>query len=185
MKRILILCAVFLVGVWGCNNQDSVLEPNQPSNQAQTIQFISLPNILEKSDNGNSLFDSQIINGKNGGELETEFSNSWLEIKAKLTVPENAFDGTKKLTMQVSRNSTSVDFGPSGTVFQNSCKLDLEYKGLNLKNVNPNNVIFAYIDNSGNVTKIQYDALIIDKQNKVLKVVGAEINHFSRFGFCL
>ncbi len=192
MKKYFLLIFTFLLVLWGCNKQDGILEPSQNSkftetvkmDNSQNLQLISLPVNLKKSHGSlASLLTVERISGNSGGEIEAEYSEKNFEIKAHLKIPAGAFSGTKNLSMELSNISTEITFGPS-MVFTNALSLDLEYSGLNLKGINPNSVRFVYLSPSGQYEFVQYDKLEVNTKDGILKVEGAVIPHFSRFGFC-
>lgn len=192
MKKYFLLFSTLLIVFWGCNKQDGILEPSQSSKLAETVkmddsqnlQLISLPVNLKKSSGIlASLLKVERINGNRGGEIEIEYSENNFGIKAHLKIPTGAFIGTKNLSMELSNTSTEVTFGPS-MVFTNALSLDLEYSGLNLKGINPNSVRFVYLSPSGQYEFVQYEKLEVNTKDGILKVEGAVIPHFSRFGFC-
>jgi ubiquitin len=190
MKKIFLLFFAITLVFWGCNKQDTILEPSSEykssgvasKNSVQSLQLISLPLSLRKSSEG-SLFVSKRISGKRGGELELEYSDRHIEIKAHLTVPSYAFDGSKNISMQLSDAATEVNFAPS-MEFSNPLQLDLEYEGVNLSGIDPKSVRFVYLNPNGQYDSVQYDNIVVDADKGILKVEGAVIPHFSRFGFC-
>ena len=191
MKKLFLVVFTLLFVLWGCNKQDGILEPSQASkyfetaknSNSQNLQLISLPMSLGKSSNSSSLSLTESINGKRGGEMELEYSERHLDIKVHLKIPSLAFIGTKNLSMDLSNTSTEVTFGPS-MIFMNPLTLDLEYEGLDLREINPNSIRFAYLSPTGQIELVLYDKLEVDVKKGILKVEGAVIPHFSRFGFC-
>lgn len=191
MKKYFLLFFTLLLVLWGCNKQDGILEPSQNSklvetvkmNDSQNLQFISLPMGLSKSSGSTSLSTSERISGSRGGDMELEYSERHLEIKAYLKIPSGAFSGTKELSMELSNTSTEVTFGPS-MKFATPLHFDLKYEGLDLKGINPNSIRFAYLSPTGQYEFVSYDKLEVNIKDGILKVEGAAIPHFSRFGFC-
>jgi hypothetical protein len=75
-----------------------------------------------------------------------------------------------------------MEFGPS-MQFQ----VDVEYTytiyGADLTDITEENLDFVYIDVSGNMYPVPYESVSMDTTNGMLKVVNAELPHFSRYGF--
>jgi len=179
---LLLSVGLFLVG---CSNDSSLVGPTGTDITNQSVQtqgdsFIGLPvTSLDKSKKV-----KKEINGDKGGtiEIEGELKNG-IEFEAKLVIPKGAFEGTKKITVKFDKKEAAFDFGPNNTTFDKPLLLTAKINGLNLKNIDPNDVQFGYIDKQGNLIPIVYDEMKVDVEEGELAVYNAQLNHFSRYGW--
>ena len=77
-----------------------------------------------------------------------------------------------------------LDFSPSMT-FNKSLYLSLSFTGLDLKSmgITNSNVGFYYVDSNGNYTAIPNSGMFVNLKTGTLTVIGAKIDHFSRYAF--
>lgn len=197
MKKLFTLLAISVIIFFGCQEENSLVQPvasksiasfSQSSNQ--TIEWVALP-IIKKGSSPTvqtTISDSKKINGKEGGEIEVEYGSKngpfgEFDMHATLQVPKNAFSGSQVIKMTLDDKTATATFNPHPMSFAKPLKLDLEYQGINLDGVNPAKVYFAYLGDDGTVEIIKCDKLEINKADHSIKVEGAQLNHFSRFGF--
>jgi hypothetical protein len=179
---LLLSVGLFLVG---CSNDSSLVGPTGTDITNQSVQtqgdsFIGIPSTsLDKSKKV-----KKEINGKKGGtiEIEGELKNG-IEFEAKLVIPKGAFKGTKKITIKFNKKSAAFDLGPNNATFDKPLLLSAEIKGLNLKNIDPNDVQFGFLDKKGNLVPVVYEKMKVDVEDGELKVKNAQLWHFSRYGW--
>ena len=81
-----------------------------------------------------------------------------------------------------STTGAAMIFGPP-MQFQEKVTYNYKVSGLDLTGVNPNTVDFVYIDASGNIYPVQHNGVAVNLSSGTLAVYGAELPHFSRYGF--
>jgi hypothetical protein len=177
-KRILAILSVMFL-IIGCSDDNSILEPNY--NNIET---------LDKSKSGSSNIKSKYsknfsINAQN--ERMLKVSHKWvnskgekIKLSAKLHIPENAFEGVLKFDMIFDFDNYALELYPSPFVFDKPVSLDLSFSGIKLTEEDIQNLNFTYLDGS---EEIEYDSIEINKDNGTLKVIGAKLKHFSRYGW--
>ncbi|NJD23169.1 MAG: hypothetical protein FIA82_10960 [Melioribacter sp.] len=196
MKKYFLLLFIAGLILSGCSSDENLLvSPKQNSNVEQSqllvieTGFLNLPVTKQTGNNVTSdLTDAALINGNKGGELEVEgkfgiSKSGVVEVHGALNIPQGAFKGFKTISMSADKGSTSVTFGPSGSYFDKSLLLDLEYKGLNLIGIDVTKIKFVYLSSDGIYSIIPNDGIQVDVKEGKLEVHGAQIDHFSRFGF--
>lgn len=194
MKKLLLLLVSMGLFLVGCQNDDNPVVSNVASTQEAIplvleSGFLDLPEMKQTNSNVmNGLTDADLINGKKGGELEIDGKMGVsrvgsVEVEGSLEIPGNSFSGTKIIWMSADRGTTSLTLGPSGSTFSKSLILNLKYDGLNLDGIDVSTIKFAYLGSDGNVYPVQYNSLEVDAKEGSIKVTGAQIDHFSRFGF--
>jgi hypothetical protein len=106
-----------------------------------------------------------------------------ITIDCDLTVPANnhSFSGNRNITMQVS-DIAGVDFYPSMT-FNQPVILNFTITGMDLTGIDPQDVGFYYVDTSGNLAPTVNDGVTVDLSSGTLKVVNAQLPHFSRWAY--
>ena len=176
MKKTIFVLALSIFLFWACSETTNVTAPEQ-SNTEHLLKF--------KSDSQSSLFKSTIsqsINGETGGTIEINLASADGEfaVAGEIVFPENCFAGTEEISISVAGDLAALDFGPS-LVFQNSVSLNLSLTGVDVNN--NDNVNFQYIEDSGNLSAIEYDNVAVSVAESEVVVEQAQLNHFSRYGF--
>ncbi len=183
MKNFLIFSLItFGLLFAGCS--DTITNSTNPVQVKKEI--IQLPE-AEGNSVESQISASKIIHGNSGGNISMLGAylsrRGLIAIAANLEIPEGAFKGTKMISMVADNRTASVSFNPS-MKFDETLKLDLVFVGLNLTNIrSKDDVEFCYIENNGNFTPIENDGIMINPGNGLLRVKGAKIKHFSRYGF--
>ena len=185
MKKLYLLIAAASLFYFGCSDV-STNNVNQPVNSGK--QIIQLPakagmnveSVLSVSEKVNGSWgDILFLNGSykdnNGNKIYTI---------ASLIVPGGAFKGTKTLSMTCDQTFAGLDFAPSMT-FDKPLYLTLSFTGLDLKSMGITNsdIGFYYVDDGGNLVPIQNSGIIVSLRTGTLTVIGAQIDHFSRYAF--
>lgn len=196
MKKYFLLLVIAGLVLSGCNSENSLVDPIQSNSNIEKSKplvietgFLDLPVMKQTGNNvASNLTDAALIYGNKGGELEVEgkfgiSKSGVVEVHGVLDIPQGAFKGFKILSMSADKGSTSVTFGPSGSYFDKSLLLDLEYNGLNLDGVDISKIKFAYLSSDGIYSIVPNDGIQVDVKKGKLEVHGARIDHFSRFGF--
>ncbi len=186
MRKLSYLAALMLLSFVGCMQESNVTGPvnGVEKNQAKTI--IMLPDKADMSVE-DTFTSSQTINGISGGEIHLVKSylasnGKTVNIDCRLNVPANgSFADSRDITMQVS-DEAGVDFFPSMT-FNEPVILNFNITGLDLSGVNPDDVEFFYVDQSGNLAPTVNDGVTVDPASGTLKVVNAQLPHFSRWAY--
>jgi hypothetical protein len=185
MKNLIITLAIFLLFAVGCTDQTNINSPEQ-SIQTQEPNWLTLPQAdglgIEQTFSA-----SKSISGDDGGYILINKSykastGATVSIYSKISFYEDAFIGTKYITMLVDDATCTVTFSPS-MVFDISAVYNVTYTGVNLSNINPYTVKFAYIANDGSVQYAQHDGITVNVTTGTLSVKNARIPHFSRYGF--
>jgi len=186
MKRILLFSFVvigFLLA--GCSDNSTVLQPpnsdiNKKAVQDDTSTLIKLPfNLLGKKKKV-----SEKIDGAQGGIIEIHGKiKKGVEYHGNLEIPAGAFVGKKKITIKLDNKYAGFDFGPDGSEFSKPLLFSGEIDGLDLKGVDEDNVKFVFVDKDGNFSPIVSEEVVVNVKNGLLKVIKAQIWHFSRYNW--
>ena len=102
---------------------------------------------------------------------------------AELSVPAGAFEGIKTFTINFNYPDLTVDLTPTPFTFDIPVELNLKYSGLDLANINENELSFYYVANDNQLQQVEYRSVSIDKIAGELVVMHAKLPHFSRYGF--
>ena len=107
-----------------------------------------------------------------------------IKVYGALRIPSGAFDGEREITMTIDNQYAAVEFYPHMT-FDKPLNLNLMFAGLDLSTLNlPNGSVgFYYVDDKGNLTPIANQGVLVNNFLGSLMVVGARIDHFSRYAF--
>ncbi|MDR3611023.1 MAG: hypothetical protein P4L27_10700 [Ignavibacteriaceae bacterium] len=177
-----ILAAFILVG---CAKENTIMgPPTQQQTQAKStwIKTSTTASIAVE----NSYTASKTIDGSKGGSiaLSQAFRNNgnWALVTAYLSIPKGAFSGTKVISYTVNTDDASIDFSPSPTSFLKNLSLDLTFKGINLSGYRNSQLCFAYLDGS-NIVPVTSGQVYVNTRQGLLTITGAQISHFSRYGW--
>ena len=200
-KTILALIAALFVVV-GCQENNSILEPENEQFEASTLNKGRI--IINRDlDDDDDIFDrldfsydddtktlsvkskTFTVDGKTGDEIfvsETFLKDGKLvSMSAKLTIPQRAFKGTITFDMIFDFDNYTLELYPSPFTFDKPVLLDLTFWGVNFDELEFDITDFSYLD--GLNEKINVASETINKDWGLLKVEGAELNHFSRYGW--
>jgi hypothetical protein len=125
------------------------------------------------------------VNGGIGDKLiisETYLKNGRLiSMSAKLTIPEGAFRGILNFDIIFDFENYSVELYPSPFTFEKPVLLDLTFFGIDFSNIDTEALAFNYLD--GEKENLDYSKIDINKYMGLLRIQGAQLNHFSRYGW--
>ena len=185
MKYLLVvpILAAFILA--GCARENSIVgPPSQQQTQAKR-EWIKI-NTTASTAVENSYTASKSIDGSKGGtvELTQVFQNNgnWALVTAKLSIPKGAFSGTQVISYTVNTVSASIDFSPSPQSFQKNLSLDLTFTGVNLAGYDASKLVFSYLDGN-TIVPAAFTYVNANIAQGLLVVIGAQISHFSRFGW--
>jgi hypothetical protein len=167
MKKSLLLFSFLFVFIVGCQQNSSIVEPNQQVDGTS----------LSKS-NSTYTTNSYWIDGSVGGKIKVNYSwgkNS--KLKAVLDIPANAFSGNEEFYMTFNLDQNSVDLHPSPKQFDKPLLFSLKLK--NVK-VDYADLDFKYLDGNESVV---YESNVVDEANGNLEVKKAQLHHFSDWGW--
>ena len=103
-----------------------------------------------------------------------------VKLSAKLTIPENAYQGELTFKMIFDLDNYALELYPSPFTFDKPLKLDLVFKNVDFTNLDMSNPDFIYLDGE---EKMVYDKIKFDPERGIVEVKGAQLNHFSRYGW--
>jgi hypothetical protein len=199
MKKLSILLLLSIFFVIGCNEENSVLEPQSDVNDAALykgrpildsklyddadLDFKLLYDGVTKT--FSILSKNFTVDGKVGDEIfiseSVLKSTGFVSMTAKLTIPERAFKGKLTFDIIFDFDNYSVELYPSPFTFDKPVILDLTFTGVDFTNLDADNLVFDYLD--GASESLKYSDVIINQDWKILSIKGVEIPHFSRYGW--
>ena len=185
MKYLLTLSLASLLFFIGCDQGSDLTSPVDDI-KSENANWISLPTI-EGMHIERSFTVSKRINGNLGGSLSMYESYSGgpfgtVTIDAELVFEKGAYPGTKKISMTNDNDGCVATFGPS-LQFNDIVTYTVTYTGIDLSNIDPNNVKFAYIASNGDLQYAQHEGITVNVSTGTIQVINALIPHFSRYGF--
>ena len=185
MKKILILIALAGIIFAGCTDVklNNVSPPDQGTNKLipiprRTGLSSETAYTTTKTIDG-SVGDTMTINASYMGD-----NGKLVTLNLTMTIPAGAFNGMQTITLTADDQYAAVSCTPS-MVFNQSLQLNYTYTGLDIKSLNlPKHTNgFYFISDSGNFVAVASTGFVIDKSSGTLSVTGAQINHFSRYGW--
>ena len=186
MKKLLTLSLFSFLFFFGCNQDSEILTPVEESSDQQ-YKLISLPTPTGGLSIETIYSFTEVISGDSGGTFYNYFSYEggifgevW--VVSTLVFPPNSFTGNKDITKTYNTDYATMQYDPSMS-FNEPVLCNLLYYGLDLTGINPATVRFVYIKNDGTVVDCEYESLTVNEASGLLYVTGAELNHFSRYGF--
>jgi hypothetical protein len=186
MKHLIGFLLVTLLLILGCNNESEVTSPVDDL-KTESANWISLPS-AEGMQIENSFIVTKRINGAQGGFLTMSESYSGgsfgtVTIDAELVFEQGSYPGNKDISMTNDDFECATTFEPSFEKFNRIVIYNITYTGIDLINVDPNNVKFAYIAPNGELEYAENEGIIVNVSTGTIQVINAVITHFSRYGF--
>jgi hypothetical protein len=184
MKYFLLIpiLAVFILA--GCAKENSITGPqsSQTISKSGWIKIIHSPSLSVE----NTYTVSKTIDGSKGGTIELtqvfKDDGNWALVTAKLTIPRGAFSGTKLISYTVNTETAGIDFSPTGMTFNKNLSLDIIFTGVNISGYQASNLSFAYLD-ANSIVPAKFTYANANIAQGMLVVLGAQISHFSRYGW--
>ncbi len=193
MKKLLSTAVLLSLFVFGCSQDVGINNPVQQQQQQQVQQVQQQKSVIKLPADHQLLTETQLTIGKQidgevggfimGAKIIPGGNMRFNVMYAALYVPAGAFQGTKNINVRFDYSDASIDFNPTGTVFDKPLSLTFSVSGLDFSGINLDNVDFVYINNKGEYEKIEYSYISKDAATGTLKVFNAKLNHFSRYGF--
>lgn len=162
-----------------CNLENSVTPEIKISEQKSLLIFSEEQSLTSEA----ALVSEKLINGDLGGIVDIDHNIGRIQIYGSLEVPSGAYTGEQKIKVELNRQYAVQDYSPSPFEFYQPLVLNLEYRNLDLRGIDPKDIDFYYIKDDFTFIKAKYMYIEVDVQAGVLKVVGAELPHFSRYGW--
>lgn len=126
------------------------------------------------------------INGDKGGRVY--LMHKWRKadagiarLYAILDIPVDAFKGDLTFEIIFDLENYAVELYPSPYTFDKPVLLSLMYEHIDLSDLNVSNFAFQYLD--GENENIKYMAACANIAQGMIKIIGAELHHFSRYGW--
>lgn len=128
----------------------------------------------------------QVVQSAEGGivsceETFTDVKGTLFVRTATLLVPPGALPQDTQIGMKFDSVHLAVVFEPHGLKFDAPVELDFTVQGF----ANPDSALdFYYFDDSHNyIERVPYQGLMIDRDKGEIKLIRAQLAHFSRYGF--
>jgi hypothetical protein len=172
----LILSGLLLIG---CQDQSDLVGPDN-QNLQQTA--------FEKGD-GNTLNPIKLkitkklrINGDKGGKVKFKYTYSNnVDLEASLDIPSGAYSGYLTFCIEFDAENYDVKLYPTPFTFDIPVQLSLQYKNINMEEIDPETFDFVHFPVNGGSEPIEHDGVKFG--DSTIKVSNARLPHFSRFGF--
>ncbi|HVO75188.1 MAG TPA: hypothetical protein VMT35_14255 [Ignavibacteriaceae bacterium] len=183
-KACLAAIIIFVMVLSGCTKENPVENSIQPGTDDRTL--ISLPK--SSGEQVEATFSAtNLINGNIGGEVlidkQYKSSSGIVKIFSKIKFKPASFTGSKLIKMTIDDVNGTISFDPP-SVFNRPAYLDMKFEGIDLSRIDWKTADFVYVNPNGAFEPVKYKSMTIDALRGLLEVKDAEINHFSRYGFC-
>jgi len=183
MKYLVVITILAALILSSCAKESSVVGPQQQQQVKNEWVKINRSSSLSTE---NTYTASKSIDGSKGGtiSLSQSFMNNgnWALVTATLTIPKGAFTGTKVISYTVNTDLGGIEFFPSPATFNKTLNLDLVFTGVDLSGYKQNHLAFAYLDQN-QIIPAAFEYTNANIANGLLVVLGAQITHFSRYGW--
>jgi hypothetical protein len=184
---ILATLTVFAMGLLfnGCSTENPVAVSTDQPVAAKNITFVSLVDVGSNS-LAKVVSAQKWISKSNGGTLHMHYTATSgyprPEVVVDLKVPAWSIDYSKTISVTFDDAAgAELVFGPHGTQYGTPALLTVECKNFNLSGIDPNSLKFYYVNESGQWIEHPVHEIFVDVNAGVLRVVDAQIPHFSRY----
>ena len=191
-----VLLTAFALNFNACTeNSPLIAEANRTSSQNE-LHFISLgqksPCLNKKGKKDNVLVEvTEFVTYKDGGELIIDYKgyehgggDEVVKTTFKVfseTISQNA-GLVLSMTDALVSGGVDVSFQPHGITFGVPALLNIEATNVDLSGVKPKNIGIYYVnEETGKWEEMQTYDIIVKKREGYLKIIDAEIPHFSRY----
>lgn len=181
--------AGLLIGIVGCENHIAVA----PDDSVQRILSPGKKNINfitwnDSAQSFNKVYTtSKWINKYKGGELYMVVEggsikgSSGVAIKTLFNVAPNSISQSTTVKQSIDDEVIDFMFSPSGTTFNPPALFTVVVYGADLTGVNPDSVNMYYVNPNGQWQVMPSEEVVVDTANGFIRIVNAEISHFSRY----
>lgn len=189
---LVVLGIVLAMTFSNCSKQISPLGPQSiVEEEKSSLEFISLNDLGNTLQKSTPLSATGYVSRRRGGELAVRYGdfndgNSGFSVYTSFKVLPHTINESALLKLQLDESLLSgdvgVEFTPHGIVFSSPALLNIEVRNADLSQIDPERLGLYYTSTeSGEWEKMTVEEIIIDQENGYLKVVNAQIPHFSRY----
>ena len=186
-----LLLVVFLICTTGCDKKD-IVSPLEDSGAVNAFsrhsepEWLSLPAKSSNNKVGESIVSKLVRADKRefvtlsrnveGGKLGS------FRVASVIVIPKGALDEDVNITMMIDEEKGFVTILPELN-FNVPAKFTMILKGVELKDLNPENIKFVNFDESSGINNISSSKMKIDKESGTIGIYEALINSSSKYGF--
>ncbi len=197
-----VIAAGLAFSLSGCKGNSPVTPEAETVANQKALHLIKLGENITSLNRGSNTVSAWMTE-KDGGELEIVRGAAFAEnqadntiereyatvdygtvsgLKVKLDVMSCCLKENTELSMTLENQFLDMEFGPCGTVFEKPVRLNITAVGLDLSEVNEE-TLDLYYDNpdTGQWEKVVNEGIEIFKPSGYLRVLNAELPHFSRY----
>ena len=184
MKKVLLLVLALGIVFWGCSESTSLIGPEKAEvqNSFLKVDYNNSTTLMKKK-----TVNSKLIDGKKGGKLKIDLKMGEVKAKGNLKFKKNSFSGPQNITVDLAfaDGEAALEFGPKDLDIDPAALLTVKITGIHFVDEDTaENFGFFYLDEDSNRFEVvDYKKIIINKKHGWIKVVNAELTHFSRYGF--
>ncbi len=187
MKKLKLFAMVLILPLlFACQEESNLVGPEKSSVSTSEPSWISIP--ASENNQLKKVFSvTQLITAQSGGVIRLDesyeggpFGNVMLSAEIKFapgTIDEDTY-----FTMAFDDEAGVITFSPSMT-FNQDAPLTISLKGIDLSDVNIDDIGFVYFDANGEYVDVDAKKLWVKTNDGSLGVLQAQIPHFSRYGF--
>ena len=201
MKKLSILILVSLFVLSGCQDDNSILSPNNEYANYEMSKgrpILSLGEDDLKFTEDSDLSDltdltiksqysqSFTVDGKKGGRVSVKYS--WkdgrgypVSLTAELVIPKGAYTGSLDFDMIFDLENYAMELYPSPFTFDKPVDFSMYFYGVDLSQFTGNEIDFNYLDSEGETVESKF--IHYDINTGTLQVWNAQLHHFSRYGW--
>jgi len=101
-----------------------------------------------------------------------------------MVIPPNSFQGQRRITLTVDKDFAAVRCLPA-MEFKFPLILLQTFTGLEIQDfqTEEDDFDFVYIKKNGKIEQVERTSIIVNKSLGILSVIGAKLDHFSRYGW--
>ncbi|MFZ1289321.1 MAG: hypothetical protein WAR79_04495 [Melioribacteraceae bacterium] len=197
MKKLLTLLVFTIFVFAGCQDDNSILEPEN-SKLEENLQKIDadfqyddldvqvFPDSVDTLKIKDKFSKKLTVNGTKGGKVSFSYTfknkrSKTVKLEANLEIPKNAYQGDLTFDIIFDLENLGVELYPSPFTFDKPVILDLKFSNTDLKEFELKDLTFDYLD--GEPENLVYEKVNFDVEKGNLEIKGAQIPHFSRYGW--
>lgn len=191
MKNIILLVSLLGLLLVGCNDDSSILDPlneestlSKKSNDSVILQELNLDDdtIIKTHYSKSFTITSDSPKRLNFSYFFKNEQGRNIQLSSTLKIPKGAFDGELTFEMVFDLKNFAMEFYPSPYQFKKPVLFTMQFFNLDLSEYADCEWKFNYLDGKDEeITEYRY--MGVDIKRGDIKIVDAELHHFSRYGW--
>ena len=192
MKIGVIFIVILVFTTWGCSDTSTITEVKDMPNSSVTQNVTTEPNWIQlpepKYPTLSKTFEkTKLIKADSDCFIQIyeeyeDVNGNQIIVAARIVFSAGTLDEDTEITMKLNDRSGVLTFTPHMN-FNNNAILSMFAKNPKLVGIDEDDISFHYLSSDGTYESVDVNKLKINGEKGQLRLLEAELPHFSRYGF--